>query len=411
MDRIKKWWEKQSNTDKAVYGLSAFCVGALIFIAITGSFVPDITYSSLDTNNAQISNSTTEFIVKGQTEPNAQVFISDPDLRLNKTPVKVNSNGSFEYKLTIPIEISDTSVSVISKAPRKYEVSHDVEIQRPLTYLSIKPIGKLDYENKIVELEGQSDPNASICIISNMTLRNNLDLESYIDTAFDDPVINNITLKADSNGHFKYKFYVPLNSTSVYFSITAGTVGKRNITQIQNITREFEVFPPITSIFDINEVSNKSKMKNFTGKGFSISYPSVWQKRSYKNAGKDARLYLIYGNSVECIVWYGKIGREFGNSLEEYKKTQDSYIRAWWGGTEVFEQNISYGDVKGFRIVYKCQQNPVFSNDIPSPFYIDRTTVTKNNVDVYELQLMVSGDYYEKNDYFIENTVGSFLLK
>lgn len=410
MDRIKKWLKKQSNTDKAVYGLSAFCLFALIFIAITGIFVPDITYISLDTNNTQINNITTKFIIKGQTEPNANVFISDSDLKLNKTPVKVNSNGSFEYKLTIPIEISNTSVSVISKAPGKYEVSHDIEIQRPLTYLSIKPTKKLDYGNKTVEIQGQSDPNASISIISNMTLRNNLDLESYIQTTFDDPVISNITLKTDADGYFKYTFYVPSNSTSLYFNITAKSTGKRSVTQIQNITREFEVFPPITSIFDINEISNKTKMKNFTGKGFSISYPALWQKRSYKNAGKDARLYLVYGNSVECIIWYGKIGKEFGNSLEEYKKIQEGYIRAWWGGTEVFEQNINNGDIKGFRTVYKCQQNPVFSNDIPAPFYIDRTTVTKNNIDVYELQLMVSGDYYEKNDYFIENTVGSFLL-
>jgi len=52
--------------------------------------------------------------------------------------------------------------------------------------------------------------------------------------------------------------------------------------------------------------------------------------------------------------------------------------------------------VKGVRVIYKCQQNPVFSNDINTPFYIDRTTLTKNDVDVFELQLMVEGNYYEK---------------
>ncbi len=119
-----------------------------------------------------------------------------------------------------------------------------------------------------------------------------------------------------------------------------------------------------------------------------MNYPNVWQRVGYKNAGKDARLYLIYGNSIEGIVWYGQIGKEFGTSLENYKQVQDNYLRSWWGATEVFEQTIDYNGVKGIRMVYKCQQNPTFSNDIPLPFYLDRTTLTKNNKDVYELQLI-----------------------
>jgi hypothetical protein len=182
------------------------------------------------------------------------------------------------------------------------------------------------------------------------------------------------------------------------------------VTQIQNITRDFEAFPPVYTIFDIGGNFNDSKMDNFTSEGFSLSYPNVWQKRSYKNAGKDARIYLSYGNSVECIVWYGKIGKEFDKSLDDYKNTQDKYLRSWWGATEVFEQTINYGEVKGIRVVYKCQQNPVFSNDIPAPFYIDRTTLTKNGVDVFELQLMAEGNYYENNDYLVEKTVQSFNL-
>jgi hypothetical protein len=410
MDKIKKWFARRSNTDKAVLGLSAFCIGALIFIVLAGMLVPDITYLSLETTNAQIDNKTLDYTIKGSTEPDAEVFINNTDLNLNKSPVKVDANGNFEYSLKIPVKITDIKVSVISKVPGKYEVSQDVEIQRPLTFLSIKPMQKLNYKNESVELEGRSEPGASIHIISNMTLRSNLNLQSYVDTAFDDPIIGNITMKADSKGYFKQEFQVPLNSTSFYFNVTAESEGKRDTTQTQNITRDFEIFPSITSIFNSSDISNKVKMKNFSGKGFSISYPAVWQKQSYKNAGKDARLYLVYGNSVEAIVWYGKIGNEFGNSLEDYKNTQDVRIRTWWGGTEVFEQNIDYEGITGFRTVYKCQNNPVFSNDVAAPFYIDRTTVTRDNVNVFELQLMVFDDYYEKDDYLIEQTVKSFKI-
>jgi hypothetical protein len=406
---IIKWWEKQTDTDKAVYGLSAFCVGSILFMIITGLLVPDITFLSLEKNNFQIDEKPTQLIVKGQTEPNAKVFINSNELNLNKTPVTVSSNGSFEYNLNIPVEVDETKVSVISKAPKKYEISQDIEIQRPLTFLSIKPVNKLNYGNTNVVLEGQTDSNADITIVSNMTLRNNLNLQSFLETAFDEPVISNITIKSDSNGHFKQEFNVPYNSTSAFFNITAKSVGKRESVQVQNITRNFEVFPPVYTIFD-TDIVNDSQMINVNGTGFKLSYPNVWQKKSYKNAGKDARIYLVYGNGVECIVWYGTIGKEFGKSLDDYKQTQDKYLRSWWGATEVFEQTINYGNVSGIRVVYKCQQNPVFSNDIPAPFYIDRTTLTKNNKDVFELQLMAEGNYYEKNDYLIEKTVQSFNL-
>ena len=164
-------------------------------------------------------------------------------------------------------------------------------------------------------------------------------------------------------------------------------------------------------MFDIEGPVNSSQFDNYTGDDFVLIYPNIWQTRGYKNAGKDARLYLTYDNLVECTVWYGQIGKEFGNSLADYKNTQDEYLREWWGATEIFEQTVNYGDVHGIRVVYKCQQNPTFSNNIPAPFYIDRTTLTKNNKDVYELQLFAEENYYEKNDNYIEKTLQSFNLK
>ena len=411
MDKIKKWFKGQSNTDKAVIGLSLFCICAVIFIVMAGILVPDITYLSLETPNAQIDSKTITCTLNGSTEPRAHVFLYDADLNLNKVPVNVDDNGNFSYNLDIPFNVTDTTVSVVSVVNGKYEVSQDMEIQRPITFLSIKPMQELNYGNKSLVLEGRSDPGATIHIISNMTLRSNINLQSYVDTAFNDPVINNITLKADSEGYFEHEFDVPLNSTSAYFNVTAESTGKRGSTQIQNVTRDYDIFPSIMSIFNSSYASNSVKFKNVSGNGFLISYPALWQKQSYKNAGKDARLDLVYGNSVEAIVWYGKIGGEFGSSLQDYENTQDIHTRTWWGGTEVFRQDINKNGVTGFRTIYKCQNNPVFSNDIAAPFYIDRTTITKDNVSVYELQMFVFSDYYEKNDYLIEQTVNSFKIK
>jgi hypothetical protein len=269
---------------------------------------------------------------------------------------------------------------------------------------------KIHYKSQDVHLEGKSEPNASITIISNMSLKDDINLQRYMETSLNDPIIANVTIKADDDGNFKYDFHVPLNSTSACFNVTAEAYGKRSTNQIQNVTREFTNFPPINSIFDIENSYSKIKMKHYSGKGFSINYPNFWERSSYKNAGKNSRLYVTYDNNVECIVWYGTIGEDFGKSLKEYKNSQDTYIRTWWGGTEVFEQTINKNGVKGIRTVYRCNQNPLFSNNIQPPFYLDRTTLTKDNVNVFQLQLMVNGEYYEKNNNIIEKTVGSFKI-
>lgn len=408
---IKKWWSQRTNTDKAVYGLTAFCIFSLLYITLTGLLVPDITFLSLEQNNFQLDANPAQITVKGQTEPNAQVFICSSELGLNRAPVLVGDNGSFQYVLNIPVEVDETRVSVVSKAPESYEISQDIQIQRPLTFLSIKPLNRMNYGNTSVVLEGQSDPFANITIISNMTFRSNLNLQSYLETALDDPMINKTTIETDSSGYFTRAYDIPSNCISAFFNVTAKSTGKRASIQGQNITRHFEVFPPVYTIFDIEGVENNTQFNTYSGKSFVLSYPDVWQRINYKNAGKDARLYLIYGNSVEGIVWYGQIGKEFGNSMDEYKQIQDKYLRSWWGATEVFEQTINYNDIKGIRVVYKCQQNPTFSNNVPPPFYLDRTTLTRNNKDVFELQLICEGNYYEKNDYYIEKTVQSFNLR
>mgnify|MGYP000844610165 CR=1 FL=1 len=407
---IKKWWKNLSDTDRAVFALSSFCGIALLYLILSGIMLPDITFLSLETYNYQINDKPCELEIRGVTEPNSKVYLKSKSLNLNGVPVNLNKNGSFMYRVKIPAEISDTSVSVISKSRGKYEVNQDIQIQRPLTFLSIKPMQKIHYNKNKITVEGKSEPGAQITILSNMTLRDNLDFQSYMKTALNDPVIKKISLKADSEGNFNYQFLIPSNSTSVYFNVSAKSYGKRSTTQLQNITREFLIFPPLSSIFEREDSSNTVRMNYYKGKGFTISYPEYWDRKSYKDAGKESRFYVKYGQNVEGIVWHTKFGKNFENSIEEYKKTQDIHLRKWWGGNQVYEQKINSNGVKGIRTVYMCQQNPQFSNDISAPFYLDQITLTRDNVNVFELQITASQDYYEKNDYIIEKTVQSFKL-
>jgi len=137
---IKKWWAGQTSTDKAVYGLSAACICGLLFVLITGLLVPDITFLSLEKGNFQIDENPASVLIKSQSEHDSKIFISSPESGMDRVPVAVSSNGSFKYNLKVPVEVAEAKVSVASKVPEKYEISHYIEIQRPLTFLSIKPL-------------------------------------------------------------------------------------------------------------------------------------------------------------------------------------------------------------------------------------------------------------------------------
>jgi len=406
-DRLKKW----SDIDKAVLGISSFCVIALLYLILNGIMVPDNTFLSLNTNNIQIDSKQEYLIVGGVTEPGSKVYIDNRDINLNRLPVKVQKNGSFEYKIKIPPQITDISVSVVSKAKGKYEVGQDILIQRPLTFLFLNPMQKISYRENKITVKGKTEPGASIIIISKMNFRDNLDPQSYVQTALDDTVIKKVSLKADFEGNFKHIFIFPPNSTSAYVNVTAIKSGQRSTTQIQNLSREFAIFPPIISIFEGGNLKNDFYMKFYNGPVFTINYPPNWDKRSHKEAGKDSRLFLKYKNNLECTVWHYKVGGNFGSSIQEYERKQDIYMQKWWGGTQIYEQKVSINGARGIRTIYKCRQNPLFSSNIPVPFYLDRTTLTKDNVNVFELQIMASANYYEKNGYLIQKTVEGFILK
>ena len=56
---LKKWWDERNNTDKAVIGLTAFCLFSMLYIAVTAFTVPDITFLSLNERNYQLDSNPT----------------------------------------------------------------------------------------------------------------------------------------------------------------------------------------------------------------------------------------------------------------------------------------------------------------------------------------------------------------
>ena len=248
---LKNWWNKLSTKEKTISGVVACCIGVFLLIMVAGALAPEPTHLSVNTVNAQIDDKVTEYVINGTVEPNAKVNITSSSLNLTNVEVKVdNQTGNFQYKLKIPVNVTDLSVTVNASAPGKLETSQIVNIQRPLTPLTVNPTPTLKDANKTVAIEGTTDPQAKIKIISS------------------DLNIKEITIKADSKGHFKYVINVPSNISSGSVLIIAESAGKRVNTYSETIVREATPPPTTTN-------SNTANTGSASDSGSSGSYSST----------------------------------------------------------------------------------------------------------------------------------------
>lgn len=148
-------WNKKSRRFKITTGLLACCIGAFIIIMILAAIFPT-TSLALDNTNIDIDNQTTEYLLKGKTEPGSTVKISSTALNLNNVEIKLAADGNFEYKLQIPTNIKEAEVTVTAKAPEKSQNQASATIKRPTPETTTtKPNNYLtkSFDNKFISFK------------------------------------------------------------------------------------------------------------------------------------------------------------------------------------------------------------------------------------------------------------------
>lgn len=126
---ITNWWNKKGNTNKLLTGLGACCVGVILFSVAIILLFPT-TSLSVEPAEVQIDKNTTEYIIRGTAEPKAIVKITAPVLNLKDKSIEVNSHGSFSYKITIPLNVTETDVNITAKSPDKSQNGVKITIKR-----------------------------------------------------------------------------------------------------------------------------------------------------------------------------------------------------------------------------------------------------------------------------------------
>ena len=190
---------------KRLIGIGAMIL-AIILVVIAGCTIPEVTELSIPTNDVQIDENTTEYTIKGVSEPNASLTIYSLDIPYNVT---ADENGNFEYKLQIPVEATILDVSVIASKPGKIQALTTITINRPITPLELnsEPISS----DGRVSVNGFTDPHAAAVLNSqqlNLT-RGSVDLD----------------IKSD--GTFAYSTKIPSSESSVKITVISQSKGKR----------------------------------------------------------------------------------------------------------------------------------------------------------------------------------------
>ena len=216
--KLTGWWNKQGKNNKILTGFGGCCAGMILFVVLIAILFP-VTGLTIEPTEIQIDNQTTEYTLQGKAEPNATVKVTAPLLNLNDEMIAVDSNGNFSYKVSIPINVTETNINITAKSPKKSENGEKVNIQRPLTPLTINPVNISSNGTSLV-IQGKSDPNASITL-------NSKDLN-----------LTDVQLTADEQGNFNKSVNVPINLNDTELEGKANATGKRTNTQKINITRD-----------------------------------------------------------------------------------------------------------------------------------------------------------------------------
>jgi hypothetical protein len=225
-EKLKHWWDKKSKTNKSLTGIGGCCLGIILFIVLMCLIFP-VTSISVDPTQVQIDNQTTEYTIHGTAEPNATVKITAPLLNLNDAIVNVDSNGSFSYTVSIPINVTEANINITAKSPKKSQNGVEVNIQRPLTSLTVDPVNLSSNATTLV-IQGKTDPNAVITL-------NCGDLN-----------LKDVQVTADGQGNFNKTITVPNNLNTAKIEIMAKSTGKRVNTQTIDVKRESAPAPAST---------------------------------------------------------------------------------------------------------------------------------------------------------------------
>lgn len=132
IEKLNLWWNNRNKNEKIITGVGACCLG-IIIIGLIGAALPqeDLTVlvlNDIDSNTiypeVKINNDTTEYVIKGHTEPNATVYV-------NGGKVDLDSKNQFSYKVTIPKGATEQKVTIEAKKEGKADNSIEVTFKRP----------------------------------------------------------------------------------------------------------------------------------------------------------------------------------------------------------------------------------------------------------------------------------------
>lgn len=256
LSRAASSWDKRNNGFKIFTGLGGLFVFFFLLVLIFALIFP-VTGLDIENTTVNIDNQTTEYLLKGKTEANATVTISSKALNLTEVEAQVGEDGNFEYRVHIPVEVTELDVNVSAKATNKTRNNDSVKITRPITPLYVAEPSNIKFDAESVNITGKTDPNTEIAITST------------------DLNITNVKVTSDATGNFNSSINISKEKNNVKFLITAKANGKRSNNKTIDVSREPEPAPTTNTSTSVSTApSSTSNTVTSTSSSNSASTPS-----------------------------------------------------------------------------------------------------------------------------------------
>lgn len=330
--KLTNWWNKQGKNNKILTGAGGCCFGIIVLLAFMMILFP-VTSLSIESNQIQINNQTTEYTIQGTSDPNATIKISSIPLNLNEVTVSTDKDGNFSYKLSIPLNVTEADLNITAKSPNKSQSGINVNIQRPLTPLTINPVNISPNATNFV-IQGKTDPNASITINCN------------------DLNLTNINLTADEQGNFNKTVEISTNLNQTKIEIKANATGKRINSQEINITREQQVNAPSNNnLVDDNLKTSVTQGVQKFFKDFNNMYDEDGTSTGYLiSTISVTNINKVSDSEVDVTVNLNKIS-ESGDKFDSTWSGPFYLNNGKWEDKGDFVQTYSYNENTGEKVI------------------------------------------------------------
>lgn len=199
--------DKQLKQVLCILGIIIAIIIVILAVVSIMNIMKPVTDMELNTDYVYLTQNATNFTIGGTTNAGATVNITSEELKLNQTPIKVNTNGEFKYMVKVPKKVGFGKITISALADDKKPKTIDIEFKRTKPQTATTTSEKTTEKETTDDFSSLNNPVNVRAFLSDMDTNNDNKVSSYpelVDFALKNNIPSTkyleILEKYDSNG-------------------------------------------------------------------------------------------------------------------------------------------------------------------------------------------------------------------